>query len=155
VAVKAWEWERRRSIEGAFDFLVDEYGCRRRGRFFPSGVEIFYWNAMIGVKASVETREEFTVQLCPPPGGVFPPRVDMHASIEWFDAFDVVLLETGRLPEFPAEQRFNADRLVLDGYAAALRGPCRPLFGGDPDRWARLRRQRQDRIAENLRRYPN
>jgi hypothetical protein len=54
---------------------------------------------------------------------------------------------------FSNEQLFGTDPLVIAAYADALRGPARTLLDGDPDLWARLRRQRRARIAYNRRRY--
>jgi hypothetical protein len=62
------ERERRARIEAALDFLLPEFCCRKRGRFIRSGgLEVFYWNVTTGVRAYVESCEEFTVQLCPMP----------------------------------------------------------------------------------------
>ena len=158
VVVYPWEQERRARIEAALDFLVTDFGCRKRGRFIRSGgVEVFYWNAAAGVRAHVESREEFTVQLCPMPDVPFPPRVDDYLAnrkIEWFDAWDVERLVTGRRlwKRFGVEQRYGTDEAVIAAYAEALRGSCHPLLGGDPALWERLRRQRRARIASNLRR---
>jgi hypothetical protein len=159
MAVHPWERERRARIEAAFDFLVTDSGCRKRGRFIRSGgTEVFYWNATTGVRAYVESREEFTVQLCPMPHAPFPPRVDDYRAnqkIEWFDAWDVERLVTGHQlwKRFSAEQRYGTDPAVVAAYAEALRGPCRPLLGGDPELWGRLRRQRETRMAFNRRRF--
>ena len=157
--VYPWERERRGRIEAAFDFLVSGYRCRKRGRFIRSGgVEVFYWNVTTGVKAYVESREEFTVHLCPLPEAPFPPRVDDYLAdqrIEWFDAWDVERLVTGRRlwRRFSAQQLFGTDSTVIGAYAEALSGACDPLLRGDPALWERLRRQRRARIAANRRRF--
>lgn len=114
-------------------------------------MEIFYWNATTGVRASVQTREEFVVHLCPLPDGGFPPPADEHYAsrgrIEWFDAFDMVTLAIGRRPRFTARQLYGNDPAVVMAYSSALRGACQPLLVGDESLWARLRRQRAARIA--------
>jgi hypothetical protein len=88
----------------------------------------------------------------------FPPRVDDYVAnrkIEWFDAWDVERLVTGRRlwTRFSSEQLYGPDLAVIAAYAEALRGPCRPLLSGDAAMWERLRRQRRARIASNLRRF--
>ncbi|MEV6810856.1 hypothetical protein [Micromonospora sp. NPDC051296] len=109
-------------------------------------MEIFYWNETTGVRASVQAREEFVVHLCPLPDEGFPPRADKrHGSrrhIEWFDAFDVVALVTGRRPRFAGQQLFGNDPAVVAAYSSALRGPCQPLLLGDEGLWERLRTAR-------------
>jgi hypothetical protein len=156
VAVHPWKRELRDRVEAAFDFLVKDHNCRKRGRFVAGGMEIFYWNATTGIRASVQSREEFVVELCPLPEGSFPPRADeRYASrrrIEWFDAFDVVKLVTGRRPRFTAQQLYGNDPAVIAAYSSALKGPCWPLLVGDEGLWARLRRQRTARIAHPARR---
>jgi hypothetical protein len=158
VAVHQWERELRDRVEAALDFLVTDHNCRKRGRFIAGGMEIFYWNATTGVRASIETREEFVVHLCPLPEGRFPPPANEHYAsrrrIEWFDAFDVVALVTGRRPRFTAEQLYGNDPAVVTAYSSALSGPCRPLLVGDEGLWARLRRQRTARIAYRERQAP-
>jgi hypothetical protein len=151
MAVHPWRRELRDRVEAAFDFLVSDHNCRKRGRFIVGGMEIFYWNGTTGVRASVQSREEFVVHLCPLPEGGFPPRADEpYASqrrVEWFDAFDVVKLVTGRRPQFTVQQLYGNDPAVIAAYSSALEGPCRPLLVGDEGLWARLRRQRTARIA--------
>jgi hypothetical protein len=151
VAVHPWRRELRDRVEAAFDFLVTDHKCRKRGRFVAGGLEIFYWNQTTGVRASVQTRAEFIVHLCPLPEGGFPPRADEHYAsrrrIEWFDAFDVVKLATGRRPQFSAQQLYGNDPAVIGAYSSTLKGPCQPLLAGNEGQWARLRRQRTARIA--------
>src|SRR5262249_46846155 len=114
-------------------------------------MEVLYWNATTGVRASVHTREEFAVHLCPLPEGGFPPRADdpyvSLRRVEWFDAFDAVKLITGRRPQFSTQQLYGNDPAVIAAYSSALKGPCRPLLNGDEGLCARLRRQRTARIA--------
>lgn len=142
----------------AFNFLVADFACRKRGRFIAGGMEIFYWNMTTGVRASAQHREEFVVHLCPLPEGGFPPRADEHHAsrrrIEWFDAFDAVKLVTGRRPRFDTQQLYGNDLVVIAAYSSALRDPCRPLLLGDEGLWARLRRQRRARIAHWAPRTP-
>lgn len=156
VGVHPWERELRHRVEAVFDFLVTDHRCRRRGRFIAGGMEIFFWNSTTGVRASVQTREEFAVHLCALPEGSFPPRSDEHYAsrrrIEWFDAFDVVKLVTGRRPQFNPQQLYGNDPLVIIAYADALKGPCRPLLQGEASMWARLRRQQAARFAYRLQR---
>ncbi len=104
----------------------------------------------------MESREEFTVQLCPLPEGAFPSRVHDYSAyrrIEWFEAFDASFLVTRRRRRFSYEQLYSTDPQVVEAYTDALRGPCRPLLNGDPALWDRLRRQRRARIAYFRRRY--
>ncbi|MFY1686910.1 hypothetical protein [Plantactinospora sp. WMMB782] len=150
MTVHLWERELRARCEAEFDFLVVEYGCRRRGRFCSGGFEIFYWNGTTGVRVKVEYREEFTVLLCPLPEGRFPPRIgeyDRQPRIEWHDAFDVVKLVTGRRPRFDRRQLYGNHPAVIAAYADALRGPGQALLRGEAELWARLRRQIRARIG--------
>lgn len=119
-------------------------------------MEVFYWNATTGVRASAQPREEFAVHLCPlPEEGFPPPRLSMRDAdrryIEWFDAFDVVKLVTGRRPRFDVRELCGKDPVVIVAYADALRSPCRSLPQGETSMWTRLRRQRTARIAYRLR----
>lgn len=150
MTVHPWQRELRTRCETEFDFLVAEHGCRRRSRFHPGGFEIFYWNRTTGVRVRVEPREEFVVHLCPLPEGRFPPRADEYGAsrrIEWYDAFDMVELATGRRPRFDPGQLYGNDPAVITAYADALRGPCRSLLCGEDAVWVPLRRQRRARIA--------
>lgn len=158
MAVHPWERERRARIEAALDFLLSEFGCRKLRRFIRSGgVEVFYWNVTTGVRAYVESREEFTVQLCPMPDLPFPPRFDNYGG----QPEDRVVRRLGRREvgdrsqvwtQFSSEQRYGPDQAVIAAYAVALEGPCRPLLAGDAALWERLRRQRRARTASNVRR---
>jgi hypothetical protein len=149
VAVQLWMRELRIRCEIQF-VLTAEYGCQRRGRFTSGGLEIYYWNPIVGVRVLVSYRDPFTVDLCPIPEGTFPPGPHEYGArqrIEWYDAFDVVRLVTGRRPRFTDRQLYGNDPVVITAYADALRGPCRSLLRGDTAMWARLRRQRAARIA--------
>jgi hypothetical protein len=155
VAVHPWMRELRIRCEAQFDFLTAEYGCRRRGRFTSGGFEIYYWNPIVGVRVLVSYRDPFTVDLCAIPEGTFPPRPHEYGArprIEWYDAFDVVKLVTGRRPRFTDRQLYGNDLVVIAAYVDALRGPCRSLLQGDMAMWARLCRQRAARIAYSSRR---
>ncbi|MBE1492281.1 hypothetical protein [Plantactinospora soyae] len=140
-----WKRELRERCEATFDFLVSEHDCRKRGRFISQGIEVFYWNATTGVSVSAVYRDPFSVDLCVLPEDGFPPRKDEYGArlrIDWFDAFYVVTLVTGKRPKFSQEQVYGNDQAVLDAYADALRGPCRPLLHDAEDPlWARLGRQ--------------
>jgi hypothetical protein len=145
VRVHLWERELRAHCESQFDFLVSEHSCRRRGRFISGGWEVFYWNSVAGVRILVQYRDPFTVDLCPIPEGRFPPRADEFGArqrIEWFDAFDVVTLVSGRSPQFTDRQLYGNDPAVIADYAEAVRGPCQSLLRGDPALWAKVRAQR-------------
>jgi hypothetical protein len=158
VTVHRWQRELRGRIEAAFDFLVTDHRCRKRGRFIAGGMEIFYWNATTGVRASVQTREEFVVHLCPLPEGGFPPSADepytSQRRNEWFDAFEVLELVTGRRPQFNVQQLYGNDPVVIAAYSSALQGPCQPLLLGDEGLWARLRRRRTARVVHRPGRTP-
>jgi len=81
--------------------LYDRLNLKERGRVWTR--EEVMLGSTTGVRAYVETREEFTVQLCPWPTVTFPPRVGDYSAarrIEWFNAFDVAWLVTGRRPRF-------------------------------------------------------
>jgi hypothetical protein len=150
-----WERELRALCESQFDFLISDHGCKRRGRFISGGLEVFYWNAVTGVRVLVQYRDPFTVDVCPMPERRFPPRPEEYGArqrIEWFDSFDVVKLVTGRRPRFSTRQLYGSDPEVIAAYADAIRGPCEPLLSGDPVLWSRLRRQRRARIAYWVRR---
>jgi hypothetical protein len=151
VTVHPWRRDLRDRVESAFDFLVAQHNCCKRGRFIPGGMEVFYWNATTGVRASVQTREEFAVHLCPLPEAGFPPRTDEPyvslRRVEWFDAFDAVKLIGGQRPQFSTQQLYGNDPTVIAAYSSALKGPCRQLLNGDEGLWSRLRRQRTARIA--------
>jgi hypothetical protein len=90
-------------------------------------------------------RDPFMVDLCVLPEDGFPPRKDEYdarSRIRWFDAFQAVQLVTGERPRFSDTQRYRNDQAVLDAYADALRGPCRPLLHSTDDPlWVRLERQ--------------
>jgi hypothetical protein len=50
------------------------------------GFEVFYWDAITGVRVLVQSRDPFTVDLCPMPPARFPPRPDKYGArrrIEW------------------------------------------------------------------------
>ena len=143
--------ELRSLCERQFDSLVSEHGCRRRGRFIAGGFEVFYWNAITGVRVLVQSRDPFTVDLCPMPAAKFPPRPGEYGArrrIEWYDAFDVVTLVSGRRPQFTPRELYGHDPVVIAAYADAVHGPCQSLLHGDPTLWARLRAQREARVAE-------
>ncbi len=65
----------------------------------------------------MESREEFTVQLCPLPEGAFPSRVHDYSAyrrIEWFEAFDASFLVTRRRRRFSYEQLYSTDPPVAE-----------------------------------------
>ncbi|MFC6020309.1 hypothetical protein ACFP2T_29580 [Plantactinospora solaniradicis] len=156
MTVHPWKRDLRARCEATFDFLVGEHDCRKRGRFIPQGLEVFYWNTTTGVRVLTMNRDPFTVDLCVLPEGGFPPRKDEYGAgrrIQWFDAFQAVKLVTGERPRFSDNQLYGNDQAVLDAYADALRGPCRPLLRSTDDPlWARLERQLNGVIAVNKRR---
>ena len=91
------------------------------------GFEVFYWDAITGVRVLVQSRDPFTVDLCPMPPARFPPRPDKYGArrrIEWYDAFDVVTLVSGRRPQFTDRELYGNDPVVIAAYADAVHGPC-------------------------------
>jgi hypothetical protein len=142
--------ESRAHCEHAFAFLCDEYGCKQRARYLPSGYELYYWNATTAVRLDYFLRDPLFGYIGPRPVGPFPPGKEDDVArnrIEWFELLDIVAVVTSRRPTFDDEVRYAIPSVALvEQYADWTRQYCDGLLRGDFAMIGELSRRLKARI---------
>jgi hypothetical protein len=142
--------ESRTHCQHAFAFLSDEYGCKQRARYLPSGYELCYWNATTAVRLDYFLRDPLFEYIGPRPEGAFPPAKEDYVArnrIELFELLDIVEMVTSRRPTFDDEVRYAIPSMALvEQYADWTRQYCDGLLDGDFAMLGELRRRLRARI---------
>jgi hypothetical protein len=137
--------ESRAHCEHAFAFIGQEYGCKQRARYLPSGYELYYWNTTTAVRLVYFLRDPLFEYIGPRPEGPFPPGKEEYGArtrIEWFELLDIVEVVTSRRPAFDDEVRYAIPGMALvEQYADWTRQYCDGLLRGDFAMLGELRRR--------------